>query len=232
MHSDLYSDITWSTKRVAAGDVTQIFLLVEWRGGIQGPSRQKGMKSHQIAANVQLHLQLKEPIQLTNVYGGIINSHTGPNLSVSIGSLSDNGTRQVVLEFLAGPYPSGVHPVLTAAWSYLDRDTQLVNQFPSYTLQLHFSNHTDLKSQKLNERVEKALRLLQNPMILDEAEKLFRQGKLEAGESMLRRRADEMMLCALRDDDEDYLKEAETLYRLSTLYFGTYSPLCSHERKN
>ncbi|MEK3731494.1 hypothetical protein MKX64_03445 [Paenibacillus sp. FSL M8-0334] len=231
LRSDLNSDFTWSTNRVAAGGVTQIFLLVEWRGGIQGPSRHKGMKSHQIAEHVQLDLQLEEPIQLTNVYGGILDSRMGQHITVSIGPLSDNGSKQVVLELLAGPYRSGIYPVITAGWSYRDRDTLQVTNFPSYTLQLQFSNHTDLRSRKPDERVEKALRLLQNPLILDEAEQLFKQGDLEAGESMLRRRADEMMLCALRADDEDYLKEAETLYRLSTLYFGTFSPIDTYKRK-
>lgn len=222
MQSGLYSDFTWSHSHVSAGGTSQVFLLIEWRAGVLRPKTQsKGFNQH-LAEEVQLHLQLGERVQLVHMYGCQGEVLNDRNISLSLGSLSDGKSKQLLLELSIGARPSGIYPIIIALWTYVDVLKQKVVLQPSRTIPLQFSNHTALKSRNADYRVEKALKLYQNASILERARGELEQGNLAEGEDLIRRQADEMLLYAIRFRDADYLKEAEALYKLSGLYMDTY----------
>ncbi|MGO4791492.1 hypothetical protein AB4124_29205 [Paenibacillus sp. 2KB_20] len=180
-----------------------------------------------MAEDVQLHLQLGERVQVERMYGcqgEILNDR---NISLSLGSLSEGRSKQLVLELSVGARQSGVYPIITALWTYMDVQKRKVVLQPSRTIPLQFSNHTALKYRRADYRVEKVLKLYQNASILEQAIGKLERGKLAQGEEMIRRQADEMLLYAIRFRDADYLKEAETLYQLIGLYLDTYRQLSS-----
>ena len=69
MQSGLYSDYTWSHSHVFAGGTSQVFLLIEWRAGVQKQKTQSKGLRRRIAEEVQLHLQLGEGVQAEQMYG-------------------------------------------------------------------------------------------------------------------------------------------------------------------
>ncbi|WP_433938838.1 hypothetical protein [Paenibacillus lautus] len=227
LQSGLYSDYTWSHSHVFAGGTSQVFLLIEWRAGVQKQKTQSKGLRRRIAEEVQLHLQLGEGVQVEQMYGcqgEILNDR---NISLSLGSLSEGRTKQLVLELSVGARQSGVYPIVTALWTYMDVLKQKVVLQPSRTIPLQFSNHTTLRYRKADYRVEKVLKLYQNAFILEQAREELEQGNLTQGEDLIRRQADEMLLYATRFQDPEYLKEAEVLYKLSVLYKNTYQQFYS-----
>ncbi|GIO92832.1 MULTISPECIES: hypothetical protein [Paenibacillus] len=222
LQSGLYSDFLWSHNQVSASGCNQVFLLIEWRGGVLGPKLPAKGSKQLLADQVQLHLQLGERVQLGRMYGCEGEMLNDRNLSLSLGTLSEGKVRRLVLDLSVGPRPSGVYPIVTMLWTYLDVIKQKMVLQPSRTIPLQFSNSTALIKRGADHRVEKALKLLQNPMIVEQARQEMQRGKLAEGEAIILRRADEMLLYAARLEDADYLKEAEALYRLSTLYMDTY----------
>lgn len=227
MQSGLFSDFTWSHSHVFAGGTSQVFLLIEWRAGVLKQKTQFHGFNQCMAEDVQLHLQLGERVQVERMYGcqgEILNDR---NISLSLGSLSEGRSKQLVLELSVGARQSGVYPIITALWTYMDVQKRKVVLQPSRTIPLQFSNHTALKYRRADYRVEKVLKLYQNASILEQAIGKLERGKLAQGEEMIRRQADEMLLYAIRFRDADYLKEAETLYQLIGLYLDTYRQLSS-----
>ncbi|WP_339271319.1 hypothetical protein MKY48_07585 [Paenibacillus sp. FSL W8-0187] len=227
LQSGLFSDFTWSHSHVFAGGTSQVFLLIEWRAGVLKQKTQFHGFNQCMAEDVQLHLQLGERVQVERMYGcqgEILNDR---NISLSLGSLSEGRSKQLVLELSVGARQSGVYPIITALWTYMDVQKRKVVLQPSRTIPLQFSNHTALKYRRADYRVEKVLKLYQNASILEQAIGKLERGKLAQGEEMIRRQADEMLLYAIRFRDADYLKEAETLYQLIGLYLDTYRQLSS-----
>lgn len=221
MQSGLYTDFTWSRNHVAASGANQVYLLVEWRGTAARTKYHK-TNSRRIAEHVQLHLQLGAGVRLTAIWGGKAEMLNERNYTLLFGSLLEGAERQVVLEFEFAPRTSGIHPIVTALWTYTEvPHTHVI--LPSQTISLQFSNHTAILHTKTDQRVEKCRKLLQNPSILENALKAFERGYLERGEEIICRRADEMLLLALRLGDLDYLKEAEILYDLSHVFLNTYA---------
>lgn len=227
LQSGLFSDFTWSHSHVFAGGTSQVFLLIEWRAGVLKQKTQFHGFNQCMAEDVQLHLQLGERVQVERMYGcqgEILNDR---NISLSLGSLSEGRSKQLLLELSVGARQSGVYPIITALWTYMDVQKRKVVLQPSRTIPLQFSNHTALKYRRADYRVEKVLNLYQNASILEQARGEMERGKLAQGEEMIRRQADEMLLYAIRFRDVDYLKEAETLYQLIGLYLDTYRQLSS-----
>jgi hypothetical protein len=227
LQSGLFSDFTWSHSHVFAGGTSQVFLLIEWRAGASKQKTQSHGFNQRMAEDVQLHLQLGERVQVEHMYGchgEILNDR---NISLSLGSLPEGKSKHLVLELSVGARQSGVYPIITALWTYMDVQKQKVVLQPSRTIPLQFSNHTALKYRRADYRVEKVLKFYQNASILEQARRELERGKLARGEEMIRRQADEMLLYAIRFRDRDYLKEAETLYQLIGLYLDTYRQLSS-----
>lgn len=225
MQSGLYSDFTWSHSHVFAGDASQVFLLIEWRTDVIRYSKQSKDMNPCIAKNIQLHLQLGEDVQLESMYGCQGKVLSDRNISLSLGSLSTGKTRQLVLGLSVGARPSGVYPIITALWTYMDTQKEKVVLQPSRTVTLQFSNHTALKYQKADYRVEKVIHLYRNIFFLQQARGEMRNGNIKAGEGLILKRADLMLLYAIRFEDADYLQEAETLYKLGGLYRNTFRPM-------
>lgn len=227
LQSGLFSDFTWSHSHVFAGGTSQVFLLIEWRVGTSKQKTQSHGFYQRMAEDVQLHLQLGERVQVEHMYGCHGEMLNDRNMSLSLGSLLEGRSKQLVLELSVGARQSGVYPIITALWTYMDVQKQKVVLQPSRTIPLQFSNHTALKYRRADYRVEKVLKLYQNASILEQARRELERGKLARGEEMIRRQADEMLLYAIRFRDRDYLKEAETLYQLIGLYLDTYRQLSS-----
>ncbi|KOP64542.1 hypothetical protein AMS62_04225 [Bacillus sp. FJAT-18019] len=224
LQSGLYSDFTWSHSHVFAGDTSQVFLLIEWRTGVIRQNKQSKDMNRCIAEDIQLHLQLGEDVQLESMYGCQGEVLNDRNISLSLGSLSAGKTKQLVLGLSVGARQSGVYPIITALWTYMDIQKQKVVLQPSRTIPLQFSNHTALKYRKVDYRVEKALKFYQNASALQQARGEMQHGNLGLGERLILRQADQMLLYAIRFEDAEYLQEAEALYKLNGLYRNTFDP--------
>lgn len=224
MQSGLYSDFTWSHSHVFAGDTSQVFLLIEWRTGVIRQNKQSKDMNRCIAEDIQLHLQLGEDVQLESMYGCQGEVLNDRNISLSLGSLSGGKTKQLVLGLSVGARQSGVYPIITALWTYMDTQKQKVVLQPSRTIPLQFSNHTALKYRKGDYRVEKVLKFYQNASALQQARGEMQHGNLGLGEQLILRQADQMLLYAIRFEDAEYLQEAEALYKLNGLYRNTFDP--------
>lgn len=220
MQSGLYTEFTWCSNHVAASGANQVYLLVEWRGSTARPKKHIP-KSKRIAEQVQLHLQLGMGAKLSALYGCRVEILNEFNYTIGLGSLYEEDDRQIVLGFDFAPCSSGVHPMVTALWTFKDSSHREII-LPSHTISLQFSNHTALLFRKVNPRVEKCIKILQNPEVLENALIAFERGYSERGGEMIRRRADEMLLLAIRLEDIDYLQEAEILYNLSDTFINTY----------
>lgn len=220
LQSGVYTEFTWSRNHVAASGANQVYLLVEWRGSKVKPRNQIANSRH-IAEEVQLHLQLGSGVRLKALYGCKVEMLNELNCTLWIGSLPEGEDRRIVLEFDFASHPSGTHPIVTALCTYKDGMNRQVI-LPSRTISLQFSNHTAVHLKKVNHRVEKCMKILQNPAVLESALLAFERGCYERGEEIIRRRADEMLLQAIRLGDADYLEEAEILYALSHTFINTY----------
>lgn len=220
MQSGVYTEFTWSRNHVAASGANQVYLLVEWRGSKTRPKNHMANSKH-IAEQVQLHLQLGPGVRLNALYGCKVEVLNELNYTIWLGSLLEGEDRRIVLDFEFASRPSGTHPIVTALCTYKDvSNSQVI--LPSRTISLQFSNHTALHLKKVDHRVEKCMKILQNPSVLEHALLAFERGYCERGEEIIRRRADEMLLQAIRLEDTDYLKEAEMLYALSHTFINTY----------
>ncbi|MNP37932.1 hypothetical protein D3C76_1314090 [compost metagenome] len=76
-----------------------------------------------------------------------------------------------------------------------------------------------------NLKVEKQAKLLKTPILLKEAIEKFESGDLDQGESMIRRKGDELLLFSIQNEDLDVADEAEKLYQLSKQYRDTYGDI-------
>ncbi|WP_235439797.1 hypothetical protein [Paenibacillus sp. DMB20] len=225
LQSGLYTDFTWSRNHVAASGTNQVYLLVEWRG-MPGQPRNDNLGFRPVAGRIQLHLQLGAGVRLAKVYGCKAEMLNDRSFTFILGSLWQGMEKQIVLGFELTARPSGVYPVVTALWTYEDeREEQVV--VSSITQSLQFSNHTAVLNKMMDKRVEKYLKLLQNPAVLENALRAFERGCYERGEEIIRRRADEMLLYAARLNDGDYLKEAELLYGLGSRFMDTYASVAA-----
>lgn len=220
MQSGLYTEFTWSRNHVAASGANQVYLLVEWRSSTARPKKHIA-NSKRVAEQVQLHLQLGNGVRLNALYGSKVEELNELNYTLNLGSLFEEDDKKIVLEFDFAPQPSGTHPMVTALWTYKDALHRQVI-LPSRTVSLQFSNHTALLIKKVDHHVEKCLKILQNPTVLENALIAFERGHIERGQEIVRRRADEMLLQAIRLTDIDYLKEAEIFYDLSHTFMSTY----------
>ncbi len=220
MQSSLYTEFTWSRNHVAASGAKKVYLLVEYHNTVATTSKDI-VHSRRIAEQVQLHLQLGTGVRLNAWYGCRAEVLNELNYSIWLGSLLEGEAKHMVLEFDCAPHPSGNHPIVTVLCTYKDAThNQII--LPSQTISLQFSNHTSVFVKKMDRRVEKCLKLLQNPFVLEKALRAFEGGNLKRGEEMIRRRADEMLTQAIRLEDIDYLREAEILYALSRTFLSTY----------
>ncbi|UNK19733.1 hypothetical protein MNQ98_06800 [Paenibacillus sp. N3/727] len=221
LHSSLYTDFTWSRNHVAASGANHVYLLVEWRGTAARP-RKKRTFFNRVAEQVQLHLQLGAGVRINALYGYKAEMLNDRNITLNLGCLLEGMAKQIVLEFEFAPRSSGIHTVVTALWTYMDEMYRQVI-LPSRTISLQFSNHTAIFHKTIDLRVEKYTKLLQNPSIVENALKAYERGYLVEGEEIIRRRADEMLLYALRLGDVDYLREAEILYNLGYAFVDSYA---------
>ncbi len=221
MQSGLYTNFTWCRNHVIASSANRVYLLVEWRGTVTRPRKQKSI-FYRVANQVQLHLQLEAGVQIIGLYGCKAERLNGRNLTLNLGSLSEDVTKQIVLKFEIGRRSSGIHPIVSAMWTYID-DVHRSVVVPSRTISLQFSNHTGILRRDMDHRVYKYQKLLENPSILESALRAFEMGYYEEGEDIIRRRADEMLLYALRLGDFEYLREAEIMYDLSCAFLESYA---------
>lgn len=222
MQSGLYTDFTWCRNHVAASGANHVYLLVEWRGTVARTLKHKKTLYDRVADQVQLHLQLEAGVRIIAFYGCKAERLNNRNFTLNLGSLLEGAAKQIVLEFELAPRSSGIHPIVTALWTYMD-EANRPNIVPSSTISLKFSNHTAIYNQKMDHRVEKYTKILENPSILENALRAFEKGYYVEGEDIIRRRADEMLLYALRSGDFDYLKEAEVLYSLGYALLDSYA---------
>ncbi|NMO95223.1 hypothetical protein [Paenibacillus lemnae] len=171
---------------------------------------------------VKLHIQLKPGVQLIDIYGYKTEWLSDYHCVISLGSICSDVRKQAVIAFHMDGRTSGIHPMIITHWSYRD-DGRVQVMTPASEQSIQFSNHTSVMQCHLNNKVDKYLRLLQNPVLLEKALQYFEQGEIMLGEDLLLRRADEMLLCALRWNDADMLQDAELLYALARRWVDTYA---------
>ncbi|QCT01894.1 hypothetical protein E6C60_1176 [Paenibacillus algicola] len=221
VQSGLYTDYKWSREHIAAGGFYPLYLLAEW--GLQeqsGMSRSRGAGKG--LTNLQLHIKLDRGVQLITALGSPLQWVDRDYAVMAVGSLRNDLKRQAILQLQLEGRASGQHSVLQLYWSYRD-DYWVQVMTPAVRLHLQFSNHTSVLVPAMDTKVDKYLRMLQNPLLLERAFKLFERGKARQGEDLICRRADEMLLCALRWNDAELLKEAEWMYALARQWSETYA---------
>jgi len=218
MQASIQLDFTWSKEHIFAGGAQNIVLLVEWYGA---PSTELGRKrNHKIAAReIELRLWLEPHIVLTKLYGCHTVGGDDRSLLLPLGKIQSGQRKYIALEFALKPGTAGKYDAVWLKGHYKQPYGERICELPMQKLSLEYSHHTEVLLENPSFRVEKHLELLKVEEILEEAELLRSIGRQkEAGET-LRRKADSLLLLAIRTGDRQLTREAESLYRKSEMEF-------------
>lgn len=212
MQASIQPVVTWSQKRIFAGAVQHLELLVEWSGSANHQDFRK--KSRKVAArDIELRIWLESHMSLDGCHGCKAESGEGGSLLFKLGNIHSGSRKFIGLKLTTAGMPAGVHEALWMQWQYKQPPAERIRELPLNKLSLEYTHHTDNLHMTCCFHVEKHLELLKTAEAMEElAELRSREADPEAYER-LRRQADKVLLLAARSGDMQLVKEAEVLYK-------------------
>jgi Ca-activated chloride channel homolog len=184
-----------------------------------------------VAQNVQLSLNIKENVTLTQLFGYKAADVNG-RLALTLGDLFDQEVKSILLEIALQPHKNGELTVMELEWSYVDvtegaKVCTLVQE-----VQAKYTNDINLIQKSHNAHVEKQVKITQFAMVIEEAIQAFDQGDEEKGKMMLQQQADQMLVLSVQTEDADLRKESQILYeKLENFIYTNETRKTLHEQK-
>jgi Ca-activated chloride channel family protein len=184
-----------------------------------------------VAQNMQLTLDLKENVTLTDLFGYKAADVNGM-LTLTLGDLFDQEVKSILLEFALHPHKNGEITLLELEWSYVDVTEGAKVCTLVQDVQAKFTNDINLLRLPHNTHVEKQVKITESAMVIEEAIRAFDQGDEEKGKMMLQEQADQMLVMAVQSDDAELRAESQALYnQLENFAYTNQTRKTLHEQK-
>ncbi|OAB45945.1 hypothetical protein [Paenibacillus glacialis] len=219
--ANIKATYTWNHSYIYATGADSVFLLIEWNMSELNANRTPSV-SKLYARDVELNIWLEPGIKVVRTYGckGVL----GPpqsSLILSLGHLYTDKKQSVVIECSFKPHFACKRPVISVQWRYKGSNNERMKEQAVEEIYMNYTYNLGLLRKTGNFKVEKQVKLLKTSTIMKEAIEIYELGDPEYAEFILRRKGDELLLCAVQSGDMSLIEEAEKLYRIIEIYGGT-----------
>ncbi len=224
---------TWDKESISANGSKQVNLLIEW--GYGAIRKRKGNLIPKAAGcDLQLQFNPENGVNLLKVEGvrlGFKQSENGDCMIVHCGDVRRGKYRQAILTFSIPAHASGRHTIGMIEWSWRKPSQEKRTLIRTDQLYIHYTHHLGLLNMPSNPKVEKYIKLNETSPIVKKALRMYEKGEPERGAFILTRQADELLICAARSEDMDYLEEAELLLSIRNKWSGSFVSFKAYSSK-